>query len=60
MPPSPGPPTCAAERVISNFEFPSMICRAVDEGGQVRLIGDVEEDLEGPDEEPDDEELAER
>ena len=25
-PPNPGPATCAAERLISSFEFPSMIC----------------------------------
>ena len=48
-------------RRASDFELrvPLDDLRAVDEGGQVRLIGDVEEDLEGPDEEPDDEELAE-
>ncbi len=37
-----------------------MICCALDERRQVRLVGDVEEDLERADEESDDEELAER
>ena len=37
-----------------------MICVALDERRQVRLVGDVEEDLEHADEEPDDEELPER
>ena len=59
-PAKPGPPTCAAERLISSFELPSMIWSRSTSDGQVRLVGDVEEDRADADEEDDDVQLPER
>ena len=59
-PPSPGPASCAVERLISSFELPSPMSLAVDERRQVRLVGDVEEDGEDAGQERDRVQLPER
>ena len=59
-PASPGPPVCAAERLISSFAFPSMISLTLDERGKIRLVRDVEEDGCDPDQKADAEQLPDR
>ena len=59
-PETPGPAIAAPETVICELRVPLDERLAVDELRQVRLVRDVEEDREDPDEEADDVELRER